>query len=653
MHALAALVLLLPTAATDLDLGQLRELLYDRLDPRGQSQAALLLVQSRDPAAEKLVRQGLRQAENEEAFQALATAVRLRQDARFLGELLAALVANRPRIRQVVAETLAGLASPDVVRRLTAVASDPKADLRVRQTALWTLGRTGRQAAAAALIAQLDAPEDLRRVAMTALADLTGQSHGTDAERWKSWWDRHKGMTHEQWLEMRLAFHTTRALRLEGDLLRYRAQVNRLHQMLYSRLPLAERFSYLQALRDHEDPGVRALAVVFAVELRPAVTDVLRVAVLSEIVVHLTHDTNQDVQRGAVLALGRFNDAKASDRLRELLAAPTGVVRAAATRALATQARGSTAEARALQKEAIPLLQKALDDKSLEVVVEAAEALGTLGATEAGPVLTDLLRHGAENVRQTAAQALERTADVSLIDGLLKGLDDVAGPVRFSLVGAIGKAFAGAATVPDGLRARLLARLEKVMATDEDVAVRARAATVLGECGGPEQLGLLWKGVQSGTEGRVQEKAWDAMLDVLGRAASLKLVETWDAELTKLKQTGRRVQMWGRVYARWEQRADQREIATQALEGLVGAQIDDGKYQAAAPLGQTLLARCSEGGEAARGRCLKLLLRVAQAALADGNRGEALRIVTEVRGYLTAGPMSDAFEAVRAKAARE
>jgi hypothetical protein len=140
---------------------------------------------------------------------------------------------------------------------------------------------------------------------------------------------------------------------------------------------------------------------------------------------------------------------------------------------------------------------------------------------------------------------------------------------------------------------------------------------------------------------------------VLGRTADLKLVETWEGELTKLKQTTRRVQMWTRVYTRWEQRADQREIATRALEGLVEAQIDDGKWQAAAPLGQTLLARSAEAGEAARTRCLKLLLQVTQMALKDGNKSEALRITQEVRGYLTPGPLSEEFEKVRAKATRE
>src|SRR3954470_5645046 len=91
-----------PPARAELDLANLREVLHDRQDPRGQSQAALLLVQSTDPGAEKLVRQGLRQPEETEVFLALTTAVRLRHDGRFLDELLAALYANRARVRQAV-----------------------------------------------------------------------------------------------------------------------------------------------------------------------------------------------------------------------------------------------------------------------------------------------------------------------------------------------------------------------------------------------------------------------------------------------------------------------------------------------------------------------------------------------------------------------
>jgi hypothetical protein len=144
------------------------------------------------------------------------------------------------------------------------------------------------------------------------------------------------------------------------------------------------------------------------------------------------------------------------------------------------------------------------------------------------------------------------------------------------------------------------------------------------------------------------------MLEILGRGCSYRLVETWDAELSKGKQSGRRVQLWTRVYTRWEQRPEHKALALQALESLVSAQIDDGKWQAATPLAQTLLARSPEGNEAARTRCLKLILRLAEMALADGNKSEASRLVQEVRGYLPgSGPLTDAFDAVQRRAGRE
>jgi HEAT repeat protein len=628
-----------------LDYSQLRELLYDRQDPRGQSQAALLLVQSASAEAERLVRQGLRHVENEEAFLALAAAVRMKQDARFTGELVAALLANKPRIRHTVAEALAALPSPDLLKRLETIARDPRSDLRVRQTALWAVGRTGKHAAAGVLVGFTDAQEDLRRIALAALTDLTGLSY-TDAAKWKAWWQRNKDLSREKWLEFRLGFQASRAGRLEGELLRARAQVMSLHQRLYARLPVAERFAYLQQLREQDDPGVRALSVVFSTELLPAAPPA-EIGGLSKGILRLTHDVHPEVQRAAVLALGRLPGEEAFARLKELLSTGTVTVRMSAARAMSAHARGTDVAARARQKQAVPLLQKALEDTSLEVVIEAAEALGALGAAEAGPVLTALLRHTSESVRQTAAQALERTADATLADGLLKGLDDTSPTVRFSLVGAVGRVLSG----PGADRKALLAKLEAVMKGDADAGVRGRAASVLGECGGQEQLTPLWRAVRS-AEGRVQEKAWDAMGEVLARSASVKLMESWDAELVRLKLGQRRVQMWAKVFARWDQKPEQRDLATAALEGLAAAQADDGKWAAAAPLAQALMARCAESGAEVRTRVLRLLLRVAEQALAAGNKAETLRIVQDAKPYLAAGELERSFEALRAKAGR-
>ena len=57
----------------DPDLGQLQEMLYDRQDARAQSQAAMLLIQSKDEAAAKVVRNALKQTDQEDGFVALAS----------------------------------------------------------------------------------------------------------------------------------------------------------------------------------------------------------------------------------------------------------------------------------------------------------------------------------------------------------------------------------------------------------------------------------------------------------------------------------------------------------------------------------------------------------------------------------------------------
>src|SRR5579884_509894 len=88
------------------DPAYLQEMLHDRQHALGQSQAALLLVQSTRDGAEKLVRDGLRGTENAEVFLALAAAVRLCQDRRFLDELFAALSARRPTVREAAAQAL-------------------------------------------------------------------------------------------------------------------------------------------------------------------------------------------------------------------------------------------------------------------------------------------------------------------------------------------------------------------------------------------------------------------------------------------------------------------------------------------------------------------------------------------------------------------
>jgi HEAT repeat protein len=625
------------------DPGQMREMLHDRQNPGGQNQAALLLVQQPGAEAEKAVREGLRQVENTDVFLALAAAVRLSQDERFVEELLAALADGRVPVRQAAAETLAVLANGAVVKRLRTLAADSKRDLGVRQVAVWTLGRCGRKAAAQALLDQLgSADEVLRRTAADALAELSGQDFGLDAAAWKTWWEQRKDWSEEKWLDRRLAYQASRARRLESDLGRARAQVLRLQQQLYSRLPLGERLAHIQGMLDQDDPAVRLLAVVWSVELL-AGADAGRRKGLLAVLLRLSQDGAVDVQRAAVLALGKVQDPAAFDRLLLLLEQGRPAVRSAAARSLSLQARGDDAEAAARKKRVLPALQKALHDPAHEVVVDAVEELGVLGALEAGPVLTRLLRHRSEHVRQMAAQALERVADASVLDGLLAALDDPSATVRFSLVGAVARAARDGHDLAEETRQCLLQHLETLLLRDADAGVRSRAATVLGEVAPPELLKPLWDCVRLGEDGRVQEKAWAAFLEILARSGNLPLLQEWDQALMASRQASRRLQMLAAVAGRWQKQPERKDVAGPAQEMLVAAYLEQGKWAAAAPLVRELLAH--PAGEAEMDRRLHWLLTVGEQALHEGNSAEAQRAVQAAHPYLPrTGTLAEGFE---------
>src|SRR5262249_35273416 len=155
------------------------------------------------------------------------------------------------------------------------------------------------------------------------------------------------------------------------------------------------------------------------------------------------------------------------------------------------------------------------------------------------------LRHPSEPVRQAAAQALERVADATLIDRLLEALDDGSAALRFSVVGALARAAGDGSTLAEPTRRQLLGRLEALLLRDPDSAVRGRAATVLGECGTAALLPSLWRCVTSGEDGRVQEKAWAAFVEVVSRSGNLALLQEWDHTLGAAKQGARRLQLLG------------------------------------------------------------------------------------------------------------
>jgi HEAT repeat protein len=622
------------------DPAQLRETLLDRQQPLRQSQAALLLVQNPSAEAERIVRQALKQADAPDVFMALADAVRICQDARFIDELTAALASGSPLVRRSAAESLAALSSPDLIRKLRAIAEDMRADVVQRQTAVLALARNGRRSALIALLDLLSSNSDaVRQSAAAALADLTGEANGLDLEKWRKWWDQHKSQNDERWLEERLAFQSARSSRLEGELERARIQIVRLHEQLYTRLSIAERLNHVQQASASEDAGVRLLMATWAADLLQSVDATGRQA-LGDLLLQLSRDGTLDVQRAAVLSLGRLTETRARDRLRELVQQAAVPIRAAAVRSLAQQAQDSGPDAEPVRKQIVPILKQALEDPALEVVVEAAEDLGVLGVAEANPVLLGLLRHPSVPVRQAAAQALERVAEPTSFDNLYAALGDPSAKVRFSLVGALGRAAGDGRRLSASQRELLVSRVETLMLRDTDPGVRSRAATVLGECALPSILPTLWRRVQAAEDARVQEKAWTAMIEVLARTADFQLVQDWDRKLAEANQPARRLQLLAELHSRWRKRDDARALETAVEEALVPLQLEQGKWAAAFPLVRDLLVQ--PGGGADIDRRLRWLLTVGEHALRDGNRTEAQRAVQDAEPFI---PGRDALAA--------
>jgi HEAT repeat protein len=269
-------------------------------------------------------------------------------------------------------------------------------------------------------------------------------------------------------------------------------------------------------------------------------------------------------------------------------------------------------------------------------VVEAAESLGTLGVPEAGPVLTVLLRHPSKSVRQTAASALERIADASCLSGIFEALEDPTVNVRFSLVGAIGQATRGGGSLSDTQREQLMAHLEGLLLRDADPGVRSRAATVLGECGRPDVLPILWRRILATEDPRVQEKAWLAIIEVIDHARDLGLVQQWIRTLSEAKQPERRSQLLTELAERWSKKEETKAVSIPVVELLIQVQLEQGKWMAAFPLIRNLLGQPTTDSD--QDKLLECLLAAGTQALKEGNRAEALRAVQEAQPFLAKRP---------------
>lgn len=613
------------------DEARLREMLFARQQPVEQGQAALLLVQHGGPEAQTIVREGLRRWDRPDVVQALAQAVRVARDSRFVQPLLQGLAAEHGGIRSAMIESLAALESDVVIRWLLAVVEDAKAPMLARQSAVETLGRCQHKAAVRALLDLLKSESPaVRQSAADALAEVSGHAYGLDAAKWQAWWALQQDLSEEDWLKSRTALFAERARRLQGELQRAELDVLELHKTLYDKTPVTDKHAYLRKLASSDYVSVRLQVITWLAELLVDANQPEQQR-LGELLLDLGNDTSEPVQRAAVLAMERVDDPQIFARLIQLLSAPAPTIRAAAARSLGRSRLWKNSNQQDVKTRVVRALEQALGDASAAVVANAAQSLGSLGIEDSAPQLAGLLMHDNELVRQAASSSLEQVAGQAELAQLLSRMTDPSAAVRFNLVGALGRIGTRANTEPAGY-AEIIKRLERVLTQDIDPGVRSKAATVLGQIGGANELTVLWLRVRTSEDFRVQDRAWRAMLEIWFRNRDLALMQYWDHYLAEQKENARRIEMLTETRTRWlrDDRAQTQLDGVTSL--LVRALLGDRKWPTAVPLITDLLKRPMTDTE--RRDRLQWLLVAGRQALDDQKPQEVLKMLKDTDALL-------------------
>lgn len=217
------------------------------------------------------------------------------------------------------------------------------------------------------------------------------------------------------------------------------------------------------------------------------------------------------VRSHAVESLGLIGDPKSATPLIRMLSDPDAIVRAQTAAAL--QKVGD--------KRAVPGLLKLLTENDLDVCTRAAATLGELGERQAAPGLLPLLERPEPEVRCAAADALGKIGDEMAAEPLTQLFYDSDETVRLKAVSAFRKFRSASAVTP------LLLLLD-----DGNVQIRQRAVDALGEIGNLAALDRLIVTLRADSATEVRMAAAKALGQFKSPKALKSLEEALDDDLT-------------------------------------------------------------------------------------------------------------------------
>lgn len=628
-----------------MDAAPLRELLYNRNRPQEQSQAAFMLVQSDSAEVAALVAFELTRWDRADVFQALASAIRLKRDVRFLQPMLDALAAEQQPIRQSAIETLAALPVVHVQESLLRIAQDRAMVALRRQASVEAIGRLATKASVVSLFKLITSDSSgVRQAAVHALQEISGQDFGEDISQWQRWWQAYEQLGESDWQSTRLRFFADRSRRLRDELDQAESNLLQLHKELLDKVLQPDLANTLRKLSANTYPAVRDLAVSrIAEQLNRKDIEPQARKQFTDVLLALSKDANAMVKQGAVLALEKADSPDVYRRLIELLSDRAYKVRAAAARSLGNY-RGKIPLPDTLDST-LAALEQALLDTSPSVVGQAATSIGALRLPRSGMLLARLLKHPTEEVRLAASASLESVASCQVYHQVLDALDDASPEARLYLVGCLG-VIGEVDGLPNKEQSQLLRKLEQVLTQDSDPGVRSKAAAALGKVGGTTVLTILWQRVNGNEDSRVQDNAWKALVEILHRQQSWPVLNQWEHYLATQGQGARRWQLLQEMKDRWSRSEETRPSIDLVNLALIDAGLSLRKWQQVIPLCLELIR--SAQTETLREERLRLLLIAGQQAVQDGKGLEVLPVLKEVEVYLPAfKELANAFDDLR------
>jgi HEAT repeat protein len=176
--------------------------------------------------------------------------------------------------------------------------------------------------------------------------------------------------------------------------------------------------------------------------------------------------------------------------------------------------------ARTHDREALPLLVKALDDPDDQNRIYMLWALGTLGDPSARGALEKALADPDPGLRKTAAFALGELGDKAAVQPLIPKLDDAVADVRWNAALALARlgSAAGAPVLETMIDRKLLAEVPDITREQQEEAM-VSALQALAVVGGPEELPAIDRLAQSDPSLKVRQAAMEAQKELAGRRA--------------------------------------------------------------------------------------------------------------------------------------